>query len=70
MEYGDPLCECVTALTRQSLKIGPLPGMFQVTLVTRLFGVSAPVGARSDSGSLLFSGENQWFSLSSDFDRV
>ena len=44
--------------------------MFQVTLVTRLCGVSAPVGPRSDSGSVLSSGENQWFSRSSAFDSV
>ena len=37
---------------------------------TRLCGVSAPVGPRSGSGSKLFSGEDQWFSRSSDFERV
>src|SRR5687768_9431202 len=50
--------------------MAPLPGRFQVALVTRLCGVSAPVGPRSDSGSRLFSGENQWLRRSSAFENV
>src|SRR5687767_14240862 len=39
-------------------------------LVTRLCGVLAPDGPRSDSGSRLFSGENQWFNISSALENV
>src|SRR6187431_1861765 len=50
--------------------IGPLPGRLHEMLDTRLCGVLAPVGPRSDSGSALFSGENQWFSMSSALEYV
>src|SRR5689334_7379850 len=70
MVYGEPLWLCVTMLRRQPPIRPPLPGRFHATLVTRLCGVLAPVGARSDSGSLLFSGENQWFSMSSALENV
>src|SRR5689334_6725779 len=70
MVYGAPLWLCVTALNLQPPSAAPLPGMFQVALVTRLCGVLAPVGPRSDSGSVLFSGENQWFNMSSALENV
>src|SRR4030095_1186689 len=70
MVYGEPLCEWVTALRRQPLSTAPEPGRFHVKLLTKLCGVSAPVGPRSSSGSALFSGENQWFKRSSDFESV
>src|SRR6187200_1329840 len=50
--------------------IGPLPGRLHEMLDTRLCGVLAPVGPRSDSGSRLFSGENQWFNMSSALENV
>ena len=39
-------------------------------MIRMLCGVLEPVGPRSDSGSRLFSGENQWFSMSSALENV
>ena len=70
MVYGEPLWLCVTVLNRHPPSSAPLPGRLHETLVTRLCGVLEPVGPRSDSGSTLFSGENQWFSMSSALEYV